>query len=99
MPLEKLESFFEPLFTFFKQGRKSKESFGEFCHRVGFTALREFSQSYGSGDENRKGQGRKNQRRVSLSDEMYNQLKARSERDKCPMNQIVQEALTAYLNS
>jgi sulfite reductase (ferredoxin) len=95
MPLEQLESFFEPLFVYFKQSRKGKESFGDFCHRVGFTALREFSHGYTAPAKG--GKNRKNQRRVSLSDEMYAQLKARSERDNCPMNQIVQQALTAYL--
>ncbi|NJO98839.1 MAG: sulfite reductase, ferredoxin dependent [Pleurocapsa sp. CRU_1_2] len=46
MPIEKLENFFEPIFVFFKQSRKSTESIGEFCNRVGFDAIREFSNNY-----------------------------------------------------
>lgn len=42
-----LESFFEPLFAFYKAGRKSSaECFGDFCARVGFDALREYSVGY-----------------------------------------------------
>ena len=38
-----LENFLEPLFVYFKQERQEDESFGEFCHRLGFEALRQFS--------------------------------------------------------
>ena len=95
MPLDQLENFFEPLFSLFHQDRKGKESFGEFCHRIGFEALREFSVTYADTKNGRR--SRKNQRRVSLSDEMYAQLKAKADQEKRPMNQIVQEALAAYL--
>jgi sulfite reductase (ferredoxin) len=94
MPLDQLENFFEPLLTFYSQKRRTKESFGEFCHRVGFDALREFSVTYG--DEKSGRRSRKNQRRVSLSDDMYAQLKAKAAQEKRPMNQIVQEALLTY---
>ncbi|MEA5569712.1 sulfite reductase, ferredoxin dependent [Calothrix sp. UHCC 0171] len=46
MHADDLEKFLEPLFVFFKQSRKRGESFGNFCDRVGFDALREFSESY-----------------------------------------------------
>lgn len=95
MPLDQLENFFEPLFSLFHQDRKGKESFGEFCHRIGFEALREFSVTYADTKNGRR--SRKNQRRVSLSDEMYAQLKAKADQEKRPMNQIVQDALAAYL--
>ena len=35
-----LESFLEPLFFYYKSDRLPQESFGEFCARVGFEALR-----------------------------------------------------------
>jgi sulfite reductase (ferredoxin) len=41
LPIKNLEVFFEPIFLFFKRDRKLGESFGEFCNRVGFDALRE----------------------------------------------------------
>lgn len=88
--VNQLESFFEPLFVYFKQDRKPKESFGEFCDRVGFESLREFSASYQPIQE------RKNQHRVSVPDVMFAKLKAASLSEKRPMNQIVEEALTAY---
>ena len=40
LPIEDLEAFLEPLFLFFKRDRLPQESFGEFCDRVGFEALR-----------------------------------------------------------
>jgi sulfite reductase (ferredoxin) len=88
--VNQLESFFEPLFVYFKQDRKPQESFGEFCDRVDFESLREFSASYQPIQE------RKNQRRVSVPDGTFEKLKAASLAEKRPMNQIVEEALTAY---
>jgi sulfite reductase (ferredoxin) len=43
-----LESFLEPIFVYFKQDRKPGESFGDFCDRVGFDAIREFTVTYQS---------------------------------------------------
>jgi sulfite reductase (ferredoxin) len=46
MHADDLETFLEPIFVLFKQQRKKEESFGNFCDRVGFDAIREFSESY-----------------------------------------------------
>jgi sulfite reductase (ferredoxin) len=43
-----IETQLEPIFVFFKQSRKSGESFGDFCDRVGFDAIREFAANYES---------------------------------------------------
>jgi len=43
-----IETQLEPIFVFFKQSRKSGESFGDFCDRVGFDVLREFAANYES---------------------------------------------------
>ncbi len=43
MHIDTLETFFTPIFTYFKQDRKLSESFGDFCDRVGLAAIREFS--------------------------------------------------------
>jgi len=90
-----LESFLEPLFVYFKQERQEDESFGEFCHRLGFEALRQFSDSYQA-----KASGaslvRKNKNRVSVDDQLFAQLKEASVKENRPMNQIIGDALTAY---
>lgn len=43
-----LETFLEPIFVYFKQERKEGESFGDFCDRVGFDAIRQFTVEYQS---------------------------------------------------
>jgi sulfite reductase (ferredoxin) len=48
MPDRDLETFLEPIFVFFKQERKPEESFGDFCDRVGFEAIRQFTVEYES---------------------------------------------------
>ncbi len=48
MPIHDLESFLEPIFAYFKQERKDGESFGDFCDRVGFEAIRQFTVEYES---------------------------------------------------
>ncbi|WP_068818086.1 sulfite reductase, ferredoxin dependent [Phormidesmis priestleyi] len=44
--IDDLETFLEPLFVYFKQSRTDGESFGDFCDRVGFDALRQFVSDY-----------------------------------------------------
>jgi sulfite reductase (ferredoxin) len=90
-----LENFLEPLFVYFKQERQESESFGEFCHRLGFEALRQFSASYQSKTSGAS-LGRKNKNRVSVDDELFVQLKEASVNENRPMNQIIGDALTAY---
>ncbi len=46
LPIGDLERFFEPLFVYFQRDRQPGESFGPFCARVGFAALRRFAASY-----------------------------------------------------
>lgn len=43
-----METFLEPIFVYFKQARQAEESFGDFCARVGFEAIREFTVTYES---------------------------------------------------
>lgn len=50
MKIKDLETFFEPLFAYFKAQRHNGESFGDFCARVGFPSLREQQASYVSPD-------------------------------------------------
>ncbi|MGD1922407.1 MAG: hypothetical protein ACFCAD_28060 [Pleurocapsa sp.] len=101
MPIGELETFFEPIFVFFRQNRKSKESFGSFCSRVGFAAIRNFAANYTIGsymdtDTTTKRKFRKNQRRVSVPDEVFPQLKEIAQKEGRPMNQIIADALSDY---
>jgi sulfite reductase (ferredoxin) len=90
-----LESFLEPIFVFFKQSREKNESFGSFCGRVGFDAIREFTTNYKV--ENTNGNG-KVRHRVGVRDDIYSTLKATSERQEKSMTDIVDEALKDYFN-
>ncbi len=101
MPIDELESFFEPIFVFFRNSRQSKESFGSFCSRVGFSAIRNFAANYTTGtymdtDTTPNRKFRKNQRRVSVPDELFPRLKEIAEKEGRPMNQIIADALSDY---
>ena len=101
MSVEELENFFEPIFVFFQQNRQSQESFGSFCSRVGFAAIRNFSENYTIGsymdtDTTTKRKFRKNQRRVSVPDDVFPKLKELAEKEGRPMNQIIADALSEY---
>ncbi|BAZ91486.1 sulfite reductase, ferredoxin dependent [Raphidiopsis curvata NIES-932] len=89
-----LESFLEPIFVFFKKSRQGKESFGDFCDRVGFDAIRQFSSTYRPEEVVSTSKYR---HRVSLHDDIYLQLKQSSARLNKPMTQLVNEALAKYL--
>ncbi|MEM9506123.1 MAG: sulfite reductase, ferredoxin dependent [Cyanobacteria bacterium P01_E01_bin.35] len=103
MPVEELETFLEPILVFFRQNRKSKESFGSFCSRVGFAAIRDFAANYKIGsymdtDTTPKRKFRKNQRRVSVPDDVFPRLKEIAEKEGRPMNQIIADALSDYFS-
>lgn len=101
MPIDTLEEFLEPLLVFFKRDRKSRESFGVFCGRVGFDELRKFSETYTLGsymEETTKSKFRKNQKRVSVPDELFPKLKEAAQTEGRPMNQIIADALSEYFN-
>ncbi|NJR51604.1 MAG: sulfite reductase, ferredoxin dependent [Leptolyngbyaceae cyanobacterium CSU_1_3] len=44
--IDNLETEFEPIFVLLKKSRNPQESFGDFCDRLGFDALREFVSTY-----------------------------------------------------
>ncbi|MEH2399817.1 sulfite reductase, ferredoxin dependent [Nostoc sp.] len=90
------ESFLEPIFVYFKKLRKSKESFGDFCDRVGFDAIREFTATY---DPQTADSANKSRHRVNLKAEVYSKLKEVAESQGKPMTQLVTEALEAYFQN
>ncbi|MGF1482353.1 MAG: sulfite reductase, ferredoxin dependent [Cyanophyceae cyanobacterium] len=111
MPLEELESFLEPIFAFFKQEKADGESFGDFCNRVGFEAIRDFTVAYesppfspqsdqGFASEVIKPQpsvtARKHRPRISVEHDLHARLKQASEQQGKPMSEIVAEVLNAY---
>jgi sulfite reductase (ferredoxin) len=102
LPVTDLEQFLEPMFVFFRDKKQTGESFGDFCHRVGFKAIRSFAASYQSKAKKSTSKGtkrsrvRKNEHRISVYENLYQKLKATSQQQKKPMNQILAEALEAY---
>ncbi len=98
-----LESFLEPIFVYFKKSRQSGESFGDFCDRVGFDAIREFTAQYEpeiaeiqSTAKTRQSPSR-SRHRISLNDEIYEKLKVAAASQGLPMTNLVNEALKDYL--
>jgi len=91
-----LESFLEPIFVYFKKSRKSKESFGDFCDRVGFDAIREFTATY---EPQAANAANKSRHRVNLKQEVYSKLKEVAQSQGKPMTELVSEALEAYFQN
>ncbi|MDJ0733461.1 MAG: sulfite reductase, ferredoxin dependent [Nostocaceae cyanobacterium] len=89
-----LETFLEPIFVYFKKSRNQGESFGDFCARVGFDALREFTEGYKPGST----KGNKARHRITVRDDVYDQLKAAADTQNTSMTELVNQALKQYLN-
>lgn len=90
-----LEKTLEPLLVYFKQQRSEDESFGDFCNRVGFEALREFTLTY----KLVVPQVNKTRHRIGVRDEVYDRLKAAATNKGKSMSEIVNTAIDFYLNS
>jgi sulfite reductase (ferredoxin) len=108
MPAAELEKFFEPIFLYFRDNKQEGESFGDFCHRVGFDAVREFANTYTPGTKKKAKAIKKattkprkrvrKEYRISVNEDWYQKLKTMSSEQNRPMNQILAEALNAYFN-
>ncbi|HEY9814401.1 MAG TPA: hypothetical protein V6D20_01135, partial [Candidatus Obscuribacterales bacterium] len=96
MAIADLEKTLEPLFAQFKQQRQIGESFGDFCHRVGFEALRQFSATYQPKSSRSPNRSRY---RIGVGDEIYAQLKTAAEQQGRPMTEVATEAIAAYLKT
>lgn len=102
--IEELEQFLEPLLVYFRDSKKKNETFGDFCHRVGFDELQKFAQKYKPSKKRtmkkgeKKPRAKRNEHRISVNEEWYQKLKTLSGEQKKGMNQIVVEALEAYFN-
>ncbi|ABA24640.1 sulfite reductase (ferredoxin) [Trichormus variabilis ATCC 29413] len=103
-----IESFLEPIFVYFRKSRKSGESFGDFCDRVGFDGIREFVAQYQPEttpvtiepeQPEAVSKSRKARYRVSLHDDLYNKVKATATSQGRSMTDLVKDALEAYFQS
>ncbi|MBE9068384.1 sulfite reductase, ferredoxin dependent [Leptolyngbya cf. ectocarpi LEGE 11479] len=94
MNIDDLETTLEPMLAFFKKDRQPSESFGDFCDRIGFEALRDFSTSYVPA----KGASGRRRHRVGISGDVYVQLKEAAAEQGVSMAQIAESAIAAYLN-
>jgi len=111
--IKDLETQLEPMFVYFKELREIQESFGDFCNRVGFDAIREYVGNYKpktevsgeSGESDGLAEGvksntsiaKKLRHRVTVRDDVYSKLKEASIEQGKPMTDMVNEALKAYL--
>ncbi|NEQ51199.1 MAG: sulfite reductase, ferredoxin dependent [Leptolyngbya sp. SIO3F4] len=94
MNVDDLEKTLESMFAFFKKARQTDESFGDFCDRIGFDALRNFSESYVPAKKAASG---RRKHRVGISGEVYLQLKEAAASQGISMAQITESAILAYL--
>ncbi|MEQ9487064.1 sulfite reductase, ferredoxin dependent [Coleofasciculus sp. F4-SAH-05] len=93
LPIEELESFLEPMFMQFKQQRELGESFGDFCDRVGFDAIRDYSANYVFPKPTKK-----TRHRISLNDDLYSRLKDAAASQGKPISHLAADAIEAFLN-
>lgn len=90
-----LETFLEPLFVFFRDQRQAGESFGDFCDRVTFDALRKFSDGYDP--ETYRPRKKDKRHRIGVYTDTYDLLKVAVEKEGRPMSQITADAVKAYV--
>lgn len=91
-----METTLEPLFVFFRDGRKGTESFGDFCDRVGFEALRQFAATYDSSQYTPK-HTKEGRHRLSISHDLFMTLQATADQEGRSLSQVMADALAVYL--
>jgi sulfite reductase (ferredoxin) len=106
LPIAELETFLEPLLVYYKQSRQSQESFGDFCNRVDFEALRNFAASYQPAPEASTPKARsvspsraKIRHRIDIRDDVFQQIKKLAEEQGKSLPQMVTEAVASYLEN
>ena len=95
MKIDTLEATLEPLFVQFRDQRRSRESFGDFCDRVGFDALRQFADQYDPAQYKAPKKDRRH--RIGIHEEVYELLRDISDRQGRPMSQVTADAIHAYI--
>ncbi len=92
MPIGELEATLEPLFVQFRDQRQPRESFGDFCDRVGFDSLRAFAATYVPAAKD----NRPRRHRIGIYEDVYALLKDVADRQGRPMSEITADAIRAY---
>ena len=87
------ETMLEPLLVAFKGDRQPAESFGDFCHRVGFEQLRQYTAEY------QPSKASKSRHRIGVREDQYSRLKAAAAAKGISMSEVIAQALDAYLGS
>lgn len=82
----------------FREQRQPGESFGDFCDRTGFEALRQFCENYVPVQDAVQ-MAKEGRHRISIGNHVYALLKEASEREGRPMSQITADAIAAYLKA
>jgi sulfite reductase (ferredoxin) len=95
MKVDTLETTLEPLFVQFRDQRRSRESFGDFCDRLGFETLRQFADQYDPAQY--KAPKRDRRHRIGINEDVYELLKEISDRQGRPMSQVTADAIHAYI--
>lgn len=90
LPIAELETALEPLLVFYRDRRQQGESFGDFCHRVGFAALREFAANYVPTTTTKR-------YRVDVRADQYQQLKELAAAKGMSLAAVTREAIQRYL--
>eukprot|EP00184_Porphyridium_aerugineum_P008204 CAMPEP_0184692510 /NCGR_PEP_ID=MMETSP0313-20130426/963_1 /TAXON_ID=2792 /ORGANISM="Porphyridium aerugineum, Strain SAG 1380-2" /LENGTH=685 /DNA_ID=CAMNT_0027150347 /DNA_START=300 /DNA_END=2357 /DNA_ORIENTATION=+ len=87
-----IEKTLEPLFVNYKLNRKSrKESFGDFCARIGKEGLLEYSSTYELGSYMKS---KKTEPRVNLKSELYAKVVAKAEAEGVSVRQLVEKIIS-----
>ncbi len=100
MPIADLEKHLEPLFAYFKAARTHNgkpESFGDFCHRIGFTALREYVATYVPISGRSNSEKHRIRHRVNLRPNVFENLKQAAQDEGRTLAEIASDAIEAYL--
>jgi sulfite reductase (ferredoxin) len=96
MAIGDLEKTLEPIFVMLKQQRQGNESLGDFCHRVGFDALREFSATYAPV---KRGRTKDNRKRVTVRDDLFDRVQKISTGRQQSITDFVNDLIRNHLQT
>lgn len=89
--VQKLEATLEPILYLFRQQRRPAETLGDFCARVGFEAIRNFSFGFVSESD------AADMPQVGLPEDLYKSLQAVADEQGKSLAHVVCEALRQYV--
>ena len=89
--LQNLESTLEPILYLFNQQRRPTETLGDFCARVGFEAIRQYSFGYISEADAR------NLPQVGLPEDLYKSLESIAAKEGKSVAHVACQAVRQYV--